>query len=448
MALRRAGSRTMSFASCVLPVPLAALVAVCTASMLPAPRGGAQTSETSSVSAGPPAQYVPLPGLPSFRAPFMRLEDPGGSRFLSFSQDGLLLASTNRDDEVRVFDLRTGDVVWNWAYPELLSTSLGTIVWPFCPLGREAWENGRWRLTNVSGAPKGWPGDTGALFSPDRYELAIVHNPCLSNSHVVLAGGADREVTVYPGVWLLGGYLHFFDDAEAQLRLTVEVEKPQHLPLSTTILHGLAAVTAFAYAPDGRYAVTGSSDGILAVWDVDSGNRVARVRGEWLPEDAPRVNAVAFSPDGRRVASIGASGTVRLWSAPSLTQEAELVGHTGPGFWVAFSPDGARVASAAMDETLRLWDPDTRQALRQINWRERAGENPAFAYHPYGGGILFGATRECAVAGMISDGAANPDYSVQLDLPDIAALAVSPDGNRVALSDQGGHICLFQAGVP
>jgi hypothetical protein len=449
MTSRRVALTKASFASCVLPVPLAVLLAVCAGLIFVALPGGAQTGDTPALPTAPLAPYVPLPGLPSFRAPFLRLQDPGGSRFLSFSADGLLLASTNRNDEVRVFDLKTGHVVWNWAYPELLSTSLGTIVWPFCSLAKDAWVDGKWRLTSVAGHPKGWPGDTGALFSPDHYELAVVHNPCLSNSHVVVSDADDGHVTVYPGVWLLGGYLHFFDDPHAQLRLTVEVEKPQQLPLSTTILHGLAAVTAFAYAPDGRYAVTGSSDGMLAVWDVESGNRLARRRAESLPEDAPRVNSVAFSADGLHVASIGASGTVRLWSAPFLAQEAELVGHTQPGFWVAFAPDGARVASAAMDETLRLWDPDTREARQQLNWRERVGENPIFAYHPYGAGILFGATRDdCAVAGMISDRAGAPDYTVPLDLPDIAAFAISPDGNRVALSDQAGHIWIFQTGVP
>ena len=417
---------------------------VCVALALLEPFALAQDEGASPLSPDPLARYVPLPGLPSFRAPFLRLEDPGGCRFLSLSPDTRFLALTNRRDEVRVFDLATGKVVWEWAYPELLSTSLGVIVWPFCPLGREAWETGRWRLTNVPGSPRGWPGDSGALFAPDGRGLAVVHNACLSNSHVVTE--TPEGVAVSPGVWLIGGYLHFFDDPDLQLRMTVEVDRPQQLPMSTTILHGLAAVTAFAYAPDARLAVTGSSEGMLALWDVSTGASVARTRAEWLPEEAPRVSAVAFSPDGRHVASIGASGTVRLWSVTQLRQEAELPGHAQPGFWVSYSPDGGRVASAALDDELRIWDPDTHLTLEQINWRRRAGEGPVFAYHPRGAGILFGATRDGAVAGMLPDGPARTEYVVPLDLPDVAALAVSLDGNRIAVGDRNGHVLIFQAG--
>jgi len=376
----------------------------------------------------------------------MRLQDEGGScRFLSFSPDGRFLASTNQRDEVREFDLATGDVVWDWAHPELLSTSLGMIVWPFCPLARDAWSNGQWKLTNVPGMPRGWPGDTGALFAPDGGELAIVHNPCLSNSHVVRMEGAER-VSLYQGVWLIGAYLHFFDDPDMRLRTTVEVEKPQQLPMSTTILHGLSAVTAFAYSPDGSYAVTGSSDGILTMWNVEAGTPTARVQAEWVPEEGPRVNSVAFSPDGRHVASLGMSGTLRLWSAPLLTAEGELTGHTQPGFWVAFSPDGSCLASAAWDQHLLVWDPVTRMRLYDSNWLERAGQDPAFAYAPRGGGVLFGATRNGAVAGMLSDGTGAVEYRVELDLQNTAAFALSQDGRRVALSDREGHILVWQVG--
>jgi len=418
--------------------------AVSVALMLFVPFALAQDEEASPLPADAVAGGVPLPGLPSFRAPFLRLEDPDGCRFLSLSPNTRFLALTSRKDEVRVFDLATGDVTWEWAYPELLSTSLGVIVWPFCPLGREAWETGRWRLTNVSGMPRGWPGETGALFAPDGRGLAVVHNTCLSNSHVAVE--TAQGVTLNPGVWLLGGYLHFFDDPDLRLRMTVEVDRPQQLPMSTTILHGLAEVTAFAYSLDGRLAVTGSAEGVLTLWDVATGVGMARTRAEWQPEDAPRINAVAFSPDGQHVASIGSSGAVRLWSGMGLAAEAELLGHAQPGFWVAYSPDGARVASAALDGDLRIWDLDTHQTTAQIDWQRRAGEDPVFAYDPRGAGILFAATRDGAVAGMLPDGPARTEYVVPLDLPDVAALAVSPGGNRTAIGDREGHVLLFQTG--
>jgi WD40 repeat protein len=417
---------------------------VSVALMFLAPFALSQEEDASPPSPDDLTAYVPLPGLPSFRAPFLRLKDDGGCRFLSLSPNTRFLALTTRNDEVHVFDLATGDVTWEWAYPELLSTSLGVIVWPFSSLGRQARELGHWRLTNVPGAPRGWPGDTGALFAPDGRGLAIVHNACLSNSHVAVE--TPQGVTLNPGVWLLGGYVHFFDDPDLKLRMTVEVDRPRQLPLSATILHGLAEVTAFAYSPDGRLAVTGSAEGVLTLWDVNTGVGLARTRAESQPEDAPSVNAVPFSPDSQHVASIGASGTVRLWSATQLAPEAELTGHTQPGFWVGYSPDGACVASAALDGELRIWDPATHLTTERLDWRRRAGEDPVFAYDPRGSGILFAATRDGAVAGMLPDGPARTQYVVPLGLSDVAALAVSSDGNRIAIGDREGHILVFQTG--
>jgi hypothetical protein len=47
---------------------------------------------------------------------------------------------------------------------------------------------------------------------------------------------------------------------------------------------------------------------------------------------------------------------------------------------------------------------------------------------------------------MLPDGPARTQYVVPLGLSDVAALAVSSDGNRIAIGDREGHILVFQTG--
>src|SRR5262249_15275588 len=64
--------------------------------------------------------------------------------------------------------------------------------------------------------------------------------------------------------------------------------------------------TALALCPDGRRAVTGSYDGVLRVWDLETGQVLARYSSE-----STGVNHVAVSPDGKYAIS-GGGGKVEF----------------------------------------------------------------------------------------------------------------------------------------
>ena len=70
-------------------------------------------------------------------------------------------------------------------------------------------------------------------------------------------------------------------------------------------------VFTLAYAPDGRWLVSGAGDGTARVWDVSSGAALAVHHGQ------QNIAAIRFSPSGRILATTAADGTIFVRDAMS-----------------------------------------------------------------------------------------------------------------------------------
>jgi WD40 repeat protein/serine/threonine protein kinase len=132
-------------------------------------------------------------------------------------------------------------------------------------------------------------------------------------------------------------------------------------PLIRTFKGHTSWVHAVALTSDGRFAISGSWDGTLRMWNLQSGESVRTLKGhtDW-------VNAVAVTPDGARAISASSDRTLRVWDLETGQSVRTLEGHADRVNAVAVTPDGARAVSASSDRTLRVWDLESGQLLRTL----------------------------------------------------------------------------------
>jgi WD40 repeat protein len=126
-----------------------------------------------------------------------------------------------------------------------------------------------------------------------------------------------------------------------------------------------AGINAVDYSTDGKYVVTGGSDGSVRLWDATVGNEVIH----W--EQPFHIRSVAFSPDGRFVLTGGgfnppsnnvSPSVVTLWNIET-GSEVITITHDYPVGDVTFSPDGRYMATAGLGGDVRVFETSTGSEL-------------------------------------------------------------------------------------
>ena len=112
-------------------------------------------------------------------------------------------------------------------------------------------------------------------------------------------------------------------------------------------------IATSALSPDAKKIATGGMDGIIRVWDADTGEFVRALVGH-----NSYVYGLAWSPDGTALASAGSfDGTARIWDAATGMTLRTLKGHKGYTHHVAWSRDGKMlVVAGGTSGFMTLWD--------------------------------------------------------------------------------------------
>lgn len=231
--------------------------------------------------------------------------------------------------------------------------------------------------------------------------------------------------------------------------------------LGTFQCHEIDGWTKTVFSPDGRTVVTSAGrggvepQGEVAVWDVASRRTVASLSTGW-------VMSQAMTPKGDRLAVGLVDGGVQIWDLTSHRKLSEFPGHNVQVKDIAFDPSGQFLVSAGMSESLKIWDLSTTPPREFLLSRGGKGAGVNVVTFLRTGELLTGDERgdiklwdirSNQVFATFSTNSAFADLEMveeedQITLqpaaaPEVTALALSVDGNQLAVGNVAGGVQLF-----
>jgi hypothetical protein len=111
------------------------------------------------------------------------------------------------------------------------------------------------------------------------------------------------------------------------------------------------------FSPGGEYVLSGE-DTVLKLRDARSGY----ILRTFVDEGTGQIDVVAFSPDGKFALAGSQDGKIRLWEVQSGAKIKTFTGHSDEISGLAFSPDGKKIISSA-DASARIWDVSTGEEI-------------------------------------------------------------------------------------
>jgi WD40 repeat protein len=327
------------------------------------------------------------------------------------SPDGKVLACSNRECRIILYDLATGKELRRFAER---CHGLGKLV--YSPDGK-----------HIASAGRAWSKSGHTTFAVDVWDVATgkrLH-------HIVRHHGEVYDVAFSPDGKRVASCSY-----DATIRIWDVASGKE---VAGTTGHE-AEVSVLLFSPDGKTLLSHSADGSLRLWDTATWKECKRYT-ERLRDSLASGGSLCFTPDSKQLAGVGGDGRIHIWdretgkstSAGYLANEHNL----GQSFIaVALTPDGKRVAGALRDGGVQVWDIPSGKRVREM--AREISVARSLAVSPDGARLVVASALFDLASGKQLQWAKRSSFDSRVD-----QVAFSPDGRHVALCGRSVGVRLW-----
>ena len=193
--------------------------------------------------------------------------------------------------------------------------------------------------------------------------------------------------------------------------------------IDTTFDNRSVKVNSVAYQHDGKRLVSGDSDGVIRLWNIDTGkNRVIQSLNK-------PVRSVVFSPEGTTIISV-CKDDARSWDAADGKIKAELENTHGI-YRINFSPDSKLIIGETQKE-IRIWDAESGNIKIELKFPRLV---KLFALSPDRKTIASAEKNDTSVRLLdVHTGELKKTFTSADVTKRVESIAFSPDGKTIAVA--------------
>jgi WD40 repeat protein/tRNA A-37 threonylcarbamoyl transferase component Bud32 len=372
-----------------------------------------------------------MKGFPGRRESFSRV---------AFAPDGALVVFA--DKRVIAVDIASSKS------EELFSTTDRVLSLAFDDKGSVVAAGARDRIIYLYG----FKGSAGALSTLTGHEQPVTGLLFAAGKRELISAGRGGQLRLWKLTWMPGGKRLYesmnevlvsergkqppllFDQGTKLLaydRLDVlrlwDRKQTDHDDLGAA---GMGNRSLFVVGRDKLIWSGGGHDHKLRLYSADGATRDVGDHGE-------QVELIAFSPD-QRFAATGGKKRLMLWNLEKGSGK-ELVGHKSSLRYLAFAGDDALVSTDLMRGVIYRWNLSG-EGRRIGQHGAKLNSYVATASDPRGRWVVTAGRDKKVLLHSLIDGGATRLAEVEVG---VGGMAVSPSGDRLAMSLRGGEISIF-----
>ena len=290
----------------------------------------------------------------------------GGVCKLALSPDGRRLASSDRENTLKIWDAKTGQLQHSYEngvrsrWPPIFSPDGMTLT--------NSWEDKQ----------RFWKWDSqGELHIEDvpivgENELWYCYKPDGSLWFYIEIGNETKTWMLPPqaksvsignvGLPKFDEQFYAWDSAASKDGSTVAYSRSDRMahvydldsgePIAFLECPGARhMISEVALSADGKTVAAIDFDGKVSVWLLPHGERV-----HTFPNDSPMDNSLVMSEDGKLIAASTHPSDIKVWNLEEPEEPLVLRGHAGKVVSMALSSDKRTLFSGGNDSTIRRWD--------------------------------------------------------------------------------------------